>query len=68
MIDKMLFFLGIQGGKIGLSLILFVSFYDLLMKGARGFFEFSISWNGLIVIWGGIGFIFVSKFLQKNKW
>ena len=58
---------GIYGEVVGLLLILMVSMWDLLIQGARGFYEYSICFKGVAVIWVGLALIIASKHIVRKK-
>lgn len=66
--DKLCYFLGTKGVSIGLGLIAFVSLYDVILKGARGCFQYGIHFKGIVTIWIGIVFIFLGKYFDEKKW
>ena len=47
--DKLFYYLGIYGEKIGVGLIILVSLWDFFFTGFRGFFEYNISYITIYV-------------------
>jgi len=66
--DNLFYFIAAYGEEIGLGILLGVSVYDLLLTGARGFFEYSISCRGVVMMWCGIALVVASKHLDKTRW
>ena len=66
--DNILSTIGIWGELAGLVLIALVSFWDFIVIGGRGFFEYAIAWKGILAIWVGLGLIVASKHLDKTEW
>lgn len=66
--DKVLYCIGVYGEIIGLSLIILVSIFDLIILGGRHFFEFGIGWKGVCLIWVGVILICLSKHLDRTEW
>ena len=64
--DWLLFYVGRYGKKVGLGLVGLVSVYDLLLRGIRGFFEYSIMYKGITLIWIGLILIGWSKEIEKR--
>ena len=66
--DKLFFFVGLYGEVVGLSIITAISLFDIVVTGARGFFEYAIAWKGIVAIWVGLVLIIASKHLEKKEW
>jgi len=45
----------------GVGIILVISTWDVLMQGARGFFEYAIGWKGIVGIWLGVALILTAQ-------
>ena len=60
------YYIGVYGEAVGLFIVGFVSAYDLLMQGVRGFLEWRIAPLGIVAIWLGVILIVASKHLDKN--
>ncbi len=65
--DKLLFFVGMYGRLIGVSMIALVSVWDILLFGIRGFYQYSIGYKGIAVIWAALVLILSAKYLQEHK-
>lgn len=59
--------IGSKGVKMGLLLIGMVTAWDVLIMGTRGFFEYSIGYKGIVLIWIGIALIFKGWKIERNK-
>lgn len=62
----MIVYLALYGRKIGYSLIALVSLWDLFYTGIRGFYEYSISYKGVVAIWIGLLIIILSFKAEKE--
>ena len=58
--------LGTHGVRRGLTLIGAVTIWDILMFGWRGFFEYSIGWKGILIVWCGLWLILQGHKIEKN--
>ena len=64
--DKVKYYIGIYGERVGFALIVLVSVWDLLYTGVRGFPEYRIGVLGVVAIWLGAILISLSKHFDEN--
>lgn len=58
--------IALYGRKIGYALIALVSTWDVLLTGVRGFYEYSIGYKGIVLIWVALGLIVLSFKAEKD--
>lgn len=46
---------------VGVGVIALVSFWDIIVSGARGFMEYSVGWGGIVAIWVGLVLILMDS-------
>ena len=64
--DKIKYYIGVYGERVGFALIVLVSAWDLLYTGVRGFPEYRIGALGVVAIWLGAVLISLSKHFDET--
>lgn len=59
--------LGTNGVRRGLALISLVTVWDIVLTGLRGFFQYSIGWKGILIIWIGVMLIAKGYKIEKGE-
>lgn len=65
--DKIYYYIGCYGERVGWGLIILVLLWDVAMRGVRaGLLHYTIGWKGVIVLCLGIALIRFSRLVERR--
>ena len=64
--DVFKYYIGLYGEPAGIVIVLVTCLWDIFLRGARGFLEYSVCWKGIVAILCGVVLIVLSKHFQRT--